>query len=225
MYAICFFTGPEDEEFNGTGGMDASGNRRFWRIQRRNNLKELVATVGKQTMLSTLHKSATDSDVILATAMSSIPLKELGGNQNDIIVEVGQQMYLNKDDEHHEEHQCIVCKNRNKITWNQISCYAQTTIGVLVYKRSLVEVQKPQENQVLQSQSTTIHDTRNRPTTLSTLSIAPTPDSRLDTLRLESESAEKDSTKALKSSTESQQIPATTELAVAAVGQSTKANK
>lgn len=137
--------------------------------QQRDARKSLLAS-GKQTMLSSLTRSAKDSDVILATAISSIPLKELGGKDNDIIVDVGQQLYLNKDLKSHQDHQCIVCKSRERVTWNQVSCYAQTTIGVLVYKRAqLVANQQPATPTLAQELKRSVSNT----------TLAPSADSRL----------------------------------------------
>lgn len=148
----------------------------------------LAAASGKQTMCSTLTRSAKESDVILATAMSSIPLRQLGGNKNNITVDVSQQMYLNKEVESLEEHQCIVCRARKAIAWDKITCFAQTTISVLVYKRTpnsepnaLTSIQQdtkePREGILTFGGRGTLEDT-NRSDSI--LTIAPTPDSRLN---------------------------------------------
>lgn len=85
-------------------------------------------------MCSSLQASGEDNDVILATAMSSIPLKQLGGKKNEIVIDVAQQLYVNED----WLDQCVVCKNRNKVT-----CFAQTTIKVLVFRPLLSSPSPP----------------------------------------------------------------------------------
>lgn len=150
-----------------------------------------LAVAGKQTMCSALTRSAKDSDVILATAMSSIPLRQLGGKDNDIIVDVSQQMYLNKETESVQEHQCIVCKSRKEIAWDKITCYAQTTIGVVVYKRAVHSGEVTSSSRKIwtnyKEQAGSAH-TYLHPDKTSTeaqrsesiLTIAPSPDSRLE---------------------------------------------
>lgn len=100
---------------------------------------------GRQTMAAMMFRSAKDTDVIVASTLSAVPLKELGGKENDIIIDVSQQMHMNDPEKlptSPSEHKCFVCKAR-KVTWNQVSCFAQTTVGVLVYKRTLQQ----QDNQ------------------------------------------------------------------------------
>lgn len=141
LYAVCYFYSASDKDEPETiddKAREAAKKAAYgtaMEYKSRDNKNKLMAA-GKQTMVSTLVKSANDKDVVIATAISSIPLRELGGKNNDIIVDVSQQMYLDKDLEGHDEHQCIVCSTRKDIAWSQVSCYAQTTIGVLVYKRT-----------------------------------------------------------------------------------------
>lgn len=183
LYVICYLTNPTEN--------DAAGiNERPVEIKPKQKEAQLAA-VGKQTMLSSLRKSATDDDVVIATAISSIPLRELGGKSNDIIVDVSQQMYLDKDLSGHDEHHCVVCNTRKDIAWNQVSCYAQTTIGVLVYKRALKTDQitplefrsvwdrfRPRSQQIQPQDLTTAHF-RERSRSASATTLAPEPDSRL----------------------------------------------
>lgn len=180
LYVICYLTSQTDEDAAVEGA----------HIKPKQKDAKLAA-VGKQTMISSLQKSATDNDVVVATAMSSIPLRELGGKSNDIIVEVSQQMYLDKDLNGHDEHQCVVCDTRKDIAWNQVSCYAQTTIGVLVYKRALKGDQDQplksslvwdcfgSRSQQAQPQDLTTATFRERSRSASATTIAPESDSRL----------------------------------------------
>lgn len=75
------------------------------------------------------------SSVVLATAISQIPLKIFGKQNNDIVINVGQQMHLDKDFIRLESRQCALCQAQKNISWRDVYCYAQTTIGVVVYKR------------------------------------------------------------------------------------------
>lgn len=89
------------------------------------------------SMISSLHKSAKHSDVILAQAMSSIPLRELGGKNNEVVVNVTQQLDLDRKQIQPPDYECVACKSMKHISvaCKQVLCYAQMTIGVLVYKR------------------------------------------------------------------------------------------
>lgn len=143
--------------------------------------KTPLAAAAKQTMYSSLRQSGSARDVVLATATSAIPLKELGGKGADILVDVSQQMYLNKEELGHQDVRCGVCRAHKDIEWNQVSCYAQTTIGVLVYKRTALATDAPRltsaaaADQLLQKQK----QFNERSRTDSNLSLAPNPDSRL----------------------------------------------
>lgn len=140
----------------------------------------MVNPTTRQTMFSSLKQSAKDSDVILATALSSIPLKELGGSNNDIVVDVAQQIHFDKDELISENFKCIFCRSGGKISWNQVKCFAQTTIGVLVLKRTPIVDQKQAATDVLiPRDSADTPDTISKRQTVSNLSLAPTPDSRM----------------------------------------------
>lgn len=171
IYIICYLTGSDSDDDDGADdntNKDDLGDRNFAKIPsekaaRGNNTG--VWAAGRQTMVSSLCQSASDKDVVLATAMSSIPLKELGGRENDIIVDVRQKLIFNDDSEEEdrngaahsnsakkqrgrrrggggggerEEKECIVCKD-HRVTWKQLSCFAQTTISVLVCKNILTD--------------------------------------------------------------------------------------
>lgn len=151
----------------------------------------LLATDG-QTMVSSLRHSPKDSDVVLVTASSAIPLAELGGKNTDIIVDVMQQLNLDEKELAKESRQCIVCDRRNEISWKQVSCYAQTTIGVLVLKRDLVEQRQRQaapqdENPPESKRKYSINQTPGagssraiKSQTASTFDLLPSPDPRID---------------------------------------------
>lgn len=141
---------------------------------------DIVASIPtRQLMFSSLKQSAKDSDVVLATAMSSIPLKELGGFNNDIVVDVSQQVNLNKDELNSEKYSCLLCKNRNEITWSDVKCFAQTTIGVLVYKRAFVSQKSIVESESLVKRDSEASKFFDKHQTDSTLTLAPVPDSRI----------------------------------------------
>lgn len=203
VYLICYLTSKDDDDQDSTEGDDNVTRRRANKRVRgattnrgwkgmisgknihvegnKNSPDSLLIAAGKQTMSSTLTRSVKDSDVIVASAISSIPLRDLGGSENnDIVVDVNQQMYLNKEIENREEPSCIVCKARKEIAWDKIVCFAQTTIGVIVYKRTPETKQQATpaaSNSTLPP--TSIKDTCRSD---SILTIAPTPDSRLGRL-------------------------------------------
>lgn len=180
-FALCYFTASNDDEDEKKGKGKALKSKREAKGKQQAN--KMFAS-GSQTMVSTLTRSAKDSDVILATAMSAIPLKELGGSKNDIIVDVNQVMYLNKDEVAKAEQECVVCKNLNDVAWNQVSCLAQTTIGVLVYKRALAvdnKLKSAEQKLAKEEASEPLMITTNLDKTrsVSNLSLAPAHDSRI----------------------------------------------
>lgn len=142
---------------------------------------DIIASIPmKQAMFSLLKQSANDSDVVLVRAISSVPLKELGGFNNDIIVDVSQQIHLNKDELKSEDYKCILCKNHDEIKWSDVKCFAQTKIGVLVCKRTPVE-QKPifEMTDGIVKRDSDASDFFDKHKTVSNLTLAPIPDSRL----------------------------------------------
>lgn len=200
LYVICYLTNPTEEET--PAEILTEQIKSEVKAEKEAKSKSKPVAVGEQTMVSSLRKSASDNDVVIATAISSIPVRELGGKSNDIIVDVSQQMYLDKDLKGHDEHNCIVCNTRKDIAWNQVSCYAQTTIGVLVYKRRVDEdpsspqqqqQQKQQQQastpklnsvtsprlQLIQAQDLSLAPFNERSRSVSTTTLAPDPDSRL----------------------------------------------
>lgn len=139
-----------------------------------------LLTSNGSRMVSSLRHSPKDTDVVLISASSAIPLAQIGGKNSDIIVDVMQQMHLDDTEVAKETRECIVCKRRNEISWKQVSCYAQTTIGVLVLKRDLIEQQQPTITPTSdQSTNSLLEDRKKSSRTLSTLNFAPTPDSRI----------------------------------------------
>jgi len=175
LYIICYLTSRRDDRASGGhSGLRARSQPRRGGASITSTSSNLLAA-GEQTMYSTLRRSATDSDVVLATAMSTIPLKQLGGKENDIVVDISQRLHMDKAHLGEEEHPCIVCKNRKEITWKQLSCFAQTTISVLVYKRAPEGQAATELNRNLVSALF-----NERPRTVSTLTLAPIPDSRLN---------------------------------------------
>lgn len=92
-------------------------------------------------LVSVLRRSLTDRDILLANASSSIPLKQLGIERNEVLIDITQEMLVDKQHlaSQHDSRApspCFVCKARQMIKWDQLICYAQTTIGVLVYRRN-----------------------------------------------------------------------------------------
>lgn len=203
LYLLCYLSS-QDDSSNSENNQQASNRRRRSsdepKQQQQRPADEVdtknLLSLGKQTMVSSLFQSAKDTDVIVATAVSSIPLKELGGKDNDIVIDVSQRMQFNDEKINPLEHKCIVCQDR-KVTWDQVSCFAQTTIGVLVYKRSLnsstqggheeaahITKESPTPNSSLFPPSNLkglVAPKKQQPInrTESTLSLAPTPDSRI----------------------------------------------
>lgn len=135
LFLLCYFTSESDGD-NQQRDSNKEGESEGKLQPGRSAIVDRgpLLAAGKQTMVSTLYRSAKDTDVIIASATSSIPLKSLAGGGKDVIVDISQQMFSERDQQHHLEHECIVCKARKDVTWKQVSCYAQTVIGVLVYK-------------------------------------------------------------------------------------------
>lgn len=140
LWALCYFTGanPDDDRI--------SNEER--RLQAERDEPRQFRTIGLQTIVPSLRAENAPgqverptsgpirqlNDVLLATAMSSIPLNQFQEDER-IVVNVQQEMCFNRNELGSDEHECIVCKTHRGIAWKQVSCYAQTSIGVLVYKR------------------------------------------------------------------------------------------
>lgn len=142
LFLLCYCTDwHSDDPSSGSNQNDATRSKRNQEQEAdspaRRRLTALLAS-GKQTMVSTLRKNPNTNDVLLATAMSSVPLKEFGSKDNDIIVSIDQALYLNENQESSLKKECIVCETKSAdITWKDLVCYAKTCVGVLVYKRQL----------------------------------------------------------------------------------------
>lgn len=149
LFVLCYFTSSSSSNDSDDGEQKRKiQSQSIVRNKQDNNndknkTQPLVA-FGRQTMVSTIHQPDTNNDVLLATAMSSIPLKQFQPN-SDIIVDVRQQLYYNDDQAGQDDYHCIVCKKLKEIPWKQLTCYGQTSVGVLVYKREYNQEPKQKE--------------------------------------------------------------------------------
>lgn len=157
LYLLCRSFGDEEDDLSIS---PRQVNRRRWSVKfdrfrkgqkDRTHIEasEDATTIGPpinpdqtaQTIFSVIGKSLHENDMIVTSATSSLPLRDLGIKHNDVVVDVNQELIMDKDRLNNlsQENQCIVCRARKLVTWSQLICYAQTTVALLVYRRSRSE--------------------------------------------------------------------------------------
>lgn len=201
LFALCYYTNSNEDDTDETidPTKRAAKGQRADNGEKKPKPKQKLLAFGKQTIVPALAgppvaqgNAEPRNDTLLATAMSSIPMSQFQHKNQDVIVDIQQQMLMNQNELGQDDHECIVCKNHKEITWKQVSCYAQTSVGILVLKREYTtntEQSKPTPQASSSSSSAADQaglspavnpEKRHEQTTVSNLTLAPIPDSRLN---------------------------------------------